>query len=280
MSEFIGSILNDTDPLPLDDFQVLSSNSGESSLTLRPGRTIRILLCLSGRAKASSEGFMAELRESDCLCLPAWTECSLSVREGAFMSVELSGESSLISVPGRGILFGPVPSGMVSCCRDLYREWYGGLRLSSVSGEMLFRLSFGRFLLFLREFLLDAHTGAREGERDIARDIELYIHAHYLGKPNFEEMAFFFGYTSRYLRDVFKKHTGLTMMEYLTEFRLKKACELLRDETRSITDIALDSGYMTVQYFSEVFKKRYGITPSEFRGHASEKCTGSLTNAS
>jgi len=63
------------------------------------------------------------------------------------------------------------------------------------------------------------------------------------------------------------------MVEYLTELRLKRACLLLQEGKNSITDVALDSGYMTVQYFSEVFKKRYGITPSEFRNHASEKYT-------
>ena len=63
----------------------------------------------------------------------------------------------------------------------------------------------------------------------------------------------------------FKQETGGNFIEYLTEIRLRNARELLKDSGLSIKEICAESGYSDPNYFSRIFKKYEGVTPSEFR---------------
>ena len=64
---------------------------------------------------------------------------------------------------------------------------------------------------------------------------------------------------------VFSQETGHTFKEHLTEARINKAKELLRMTKMRSADIAYQVGYNDPHYFSSVFKKHTGISPSEFR---------------
>ena len=68
-----------------------------------------------------------------------------------------------------------------------------------------------------------------------------------------------------YFSKLFKQETGKNFIEYLTEIRLKNARELLQDSRLSIKEICAQSGYGDPNYFSRIFKKYEGVTPSEFR---------------
>lgn len=69
-----------------------------------------------------------------------------------------------------------------------------------------------------------------------------------------------------YFSTVFKKETGQAYIAYLTEIRLNKAVELLRETEDKTYVIAAKVGYQEQNYFSYVFKKRYGVSPTKFRG--------------
>lgn len=69
-----------------------------------------------------------------------------------------------------------------------------------------------------------------------------------------------------YFSKLFKQETGKNFIEYLTEIRLKNARELLQNSQLSIKEICVQSGYGDPNYFSRIFKKYEGVTPSEFRG--------------
>lgn len=69
-----------------------------------------------------------------------------------------------------------------------------------------------------------------------------------------------------YFSTVFKKETGQTYVNYLTEVRLQKAEELLAETDDRTYEIAQKVGYQEQNYFSYVFKKRYGVSPTKFRG--------------
>ena len=68
-----------------------------------------------------------------------------------------------------------------------------------------------------------------------------------------------------YFSTVFKKETGQTYVNYLTEVRLQKAVELLEQTDDKTYKIAEKVGYQEQNYFSYVFKKRYGISPTKYR---------------
>lgn len=69
-----------------------------------------------------------------------------------------------------------------------------------------------------------------------------------------------------YFSTMFKKETGQAYIAYLTEIRLNKAVELLNKTDDKTYIIASKVGYQEQNYFSYVFKKRFGISPTKFRG--------------
>ena len=65
-----------------------------------------------------------------------------------------------------------------------------------------------------------------------------------------------------YFSKLFKQEAGKNFIEYLTEVRLRNARSLLRNPQYSIKEICVRSGYSDPNYFSRIFKKYEGVTPS------------------
>ncbi len=68
-----------------------------------------------------------------------------------------------------------------------------------------------------------------------------------------------------YFSLIFKKYTDMTFVEYLTNFRIEKAKELLKTTALRSSEIAYNIGYNDPHYFSAAFKKNTGLTPTDFR---------------
>ena len=98
----------------------------------------------------------------------------------------------------------------------------------------------------------------------IAR-IRDYLEYNYSGVCSVEEMAEEVHLSPNYLRSLFKERMGQTILEYVTEYRLLKACELLKDKTLRVKEIGRLVGYDNESYFGTVFAKKYGVTPNEYR---------------
>jgi len=98
-----------------------------------------------------------------------------------------------------------------------------------------------------------------------------YIGVHYVD-PNMSlnEVAAQVSLSPSHFSVVFGQETSRTFKEYLTEVRIKRAKELLRTTTLKSSEIAYQTGYTDPHYFSYVFRKNTGLTPTEFRllGHA------------
>ncbi len=77
--------------------------------------------------------------------------------------------------------------------------------------------------------------------------------------------------SATYFSMKFKEETGFGFKEYLNHMRLKEALHLLTETKESITDIALQCGFNDSNYFSDVFRKVYGISPREYRKKATVK---------
>ena len=63
---------------------------------------------------------------------------------------------------------------------------------------------------------------------------------------------------------MFKKETGISLKQYITDFRIDKAKELLSRADARISDVATEVGFDNFSYFSTVFKKTTGLTPNEY----------------
>ncbi|MBO6286624.1 MAG: helix-turn-helix transcriptional regulator, partial [Bacilli bacterium] len=68
-----------------------------------------------------------------------------------------------------------------------------------------------------------------------------------------------------YITARFKKEIGKTINEYIIDRKLSKAKSLLKNTDRSLSEIAYFLCFSTQTYFHTLFKKKYGITPNEYR---------------
>lgn len=65
----------------------------------------------------------------------------------------------------------------------------------------------------------------------------------------------------------FKEELGMTPIQFLIKYRIEKAKNLLKDESESIYDVSFKTGFSDMSYFSKIFRKIVGVTPSTYRGH-------------
>jgi two-component system, response regulator YesN len=92
-----------------------------------------------------------------------------------------------------------------------------------------------------------------------------YIHAHYTESLTLTEVAKAFHFNPSYLSTFFASHNPEGFNEYLNKIRVEKASELLRGGEASISEISGMVGYSDHSYFTKVFKKRTGLSPSQYR---------------
>ena len=105
----------------------------------------------------------------------------------------------------------------------------------------------------------------RADSKQIADAVVAHMQTRLQEPLRIEELADHVGYGRARLFQIFKAATGMTPNDYLQRLRVKSACDLLTTSERSVTDIAQALGFSTSQYFSNVFRKYTGATPSEYR---------------
>ncbi|MBQ3559329.1 MAG: AraC family transcriptional regulator [Agathobacter sp.] len=134
--------------------------------------------------------------------------------------------------------------------------------------------------IHLRQIFIKLHryfnTVSKVDNNQIVEDIDqamLYFAEHYNENICIEDYAK--GHhmsTSWFIRN-FKQYTGSTPMQYILSKRIYNATALLQNEQYNITEISTIVGYDNPLYFSRIFKKIKGISPSEYRKHIIQKST-------
>ncbi len=116
-----------------------------------------------------------------------------------------------------------------------------------------------RVMLF-KEYIVD-----QVSEEDYVGRAVKYISLNYSLDITVKTVADNLFISESYLSRLFKQKVGQTFGDYLTYYRIKKACEYLREPDGKIYEIAGKIGYRDQRYFSLIFKKLVGVTPKEFR---------------
>lgn len=68
-----------------------------------------------------------------------------------------------------------------------------------------------------------------------------------------------------YLHRIFKQNIGMTIVQYINNLRIKRACIIIENSNRSINDIYLEVGFNNRQHFNHTFKTQIGVTPSDYK---------------
>lgn len=109
-------------------------------------------------------------------------------------------------------------------------------------------------------------------ERDLNELIDIrfekvldYIDNNIKNKLTLSELCRIANFNTSHLIKLFKDAYGTTPLKYISAVRVEKAKDLLINTSSSITDIALETGFQTIHYFSHAFKQHTGMSPVEFR---------------
>lgn len=120
---------------------------------------------------------------------------------------------------------------------------------------------------FVEELSQRFAESSTAGERAITA-ARVYVDQNYARGLSLREVASHVFLSPYYFARLFKAHTGLTLGEYLTNTRLARACDLLLQTDHSVAKVADLVGYSSGSYFSALFTRRFGVTPSQYRaGH-------------
>lgn len=92
-----------------------------------------------------------------------------------------------------------------------------------------------------------------------------YIHAHYQDELSLEKVAAAVFMNAAYFSQLFKQKTGQGYKEYVIQLRMEKAAALLRDTSLKVSEVAYRVGYQDMRHFTQVFRKTYDATPTEYR---------------
>ncbi|MEK5445268.1 response regulator [Paenibacillus sp. FSL R7-0331] len=135
-------------------------------------------------------------------------------------------------------------------------------RVSSLTG-------LERYVLTFLELLQEQPDGEQAAGAGKMREIIRFIHSHLHEKGfTIRSIADHVQLSETYLCAFFKKQRGQTVKEFITETKMNKARERLREPNVKLLEIALDLGFTDANYFTTFFKRCEGCTPSEYRERA------------
>lgn len=141
---------------------------------------------------------------------------------------------------------GTIPIYRLEGLRDMnsYLEWFGDI--------------------FKRIGARAARGQGRSYSRKIQNAIE-FMTRNYHRNIRLEDVAGELEISKEYLCSLFKKETGESFVGFLTQVRIEQAKKLLRKTDKKILEIAMDTGFESLHYFSRIFKKVAGQSPAEYR---------------
>lgn len=126
--------------------------------------------------------------------------------------------------------------------------------------------SFQQFQLSFAKLCEIVQQRKKSHNKRVIDNILAYIEEHfYMKDMSLTVIANTFGYTEGYLSQFFKEQTGVCFSNYLTEVRMKQACQLINETGLTMNEIAERVGYNSAQVFRRAFKRVKGISPSELR---------------
>jgi two-component system response regulator YesN len=121
-----------------------------------------------------------------------------------------------------------------------------------------------RFASYLVDQTYQYEEHNLSGENNIDR-INRFIHEHYMENIGRTEIAAYLHLAPEYVSKLYKKETGNSLTDEITQYRIEKAKLFLQKEDLSIGEVSENCGFENFTYFSTIFKKYNGMTPNQYR---------------
>lgn len=114
-------------------------------------------------------------------------------------------------------------------------------------------------------------TVTEEPDIHLQKQMVSYIHRHYTEEIKLEDIAASSNISRSKCCKIFQKYLQQSPMAFLNAYRMAISCNLLKDTSYSIMQIALSCGYNHPSYFSKIFTKKFGCTPNQYRKNYAKK---------
>ena len=123
------------------------------------------------------------------------------------------------------------------------------------------------YLLVTKYRKLSVHDNVKSQTRQLSKlsKITRYMKDHYAEPLSLEDLAAQFNYSPSYLSRMFSKHAGINFKDYLQDLRLEHAMRDMEETDEQIIDIALNCGFPSSKAFSNAFRSKYGMLPSDYK---------------
>ncbi len=125
------------------------------------------------------------------------------------------------------------------------------------------------FSTLIEEIIISARKQLQFNHGEIIAEAIEYIHKHYMDPISIVELASQYKLDGRRFAYIFQKQIGMSPINYLIDYRIRRAKELLQIQPYTVQEVANCVGYRDSFYFSKLFKKRVGISPSKFQNRSS-----------
>ena len=113
-------------------------------------------------------------------------------------------------------------------------------------------------------------SGSEDASSDTIECVKIFLEENREQNISSADICKALACSRSHLSHGFKRHTGMSIREYLTKLRINDAKNLLEYSELSITEIAFKVGYGYANYFTKVFKKEIGMAPETYRKQLSE----------
>jgi two-component system response regulator YesN len=115
--------------------------------------------------------------------------------------------------------------------------------------------------------LSQAHINQSHLKYHYVHDTVNYIKEHYMSNLSLADISNAMQVNCAYLSQLFKRKTGVTIIQYLIEYRIRVAEKYLKDSDIPVSEIAVMVGFNDIKHFSKTFKKATGLSPLQYRKH-------------
>lgn len=109
------------------------------------------------------------------------------------------------------------------------------------------------------------YTSAKVIHNEVIAKIVDFADQNFSSDISLDKICRNVNYSPSYISRKFKEETGMNFNTYIQRKRIEKACHLLAQTTKSVTDIAQEVGYLDYKFFLKVFKENIKVSPREFR---------------
>jgi AraC family L-rhamnose operon transcriptional activator RhaR len=241
---------------------------GDETMPCRKGDIFLLNCSIKHRFIPSSDG---SLTISNCVFLPEFFDYSL-VGNKSFQTLSniYLFRSFLVEDCQSYIKFS-IPDGEFTKIRNLIIDIYTEFNTEATGYLELIRAYMIELLIYIlrktqRDMAVSSFsTFNKELNPVVNQKIISYIEEHFKKDVTIGDLAVMSFLSPAQFCRIFKKTTGFTVKEFMQKTRIEVACKMLRETNKPIGEISIDVGYNDIKYFTKLFTRTIGTTPSAFR---------------